>query len=57
MGRQDRISNGAYNGMYRPEFEHDNCGIGAIVNIKGLKTHDTVEIELAKMPKVRLVME
>lgn len=43
MGRQDRISNGAYNGMYRPEFEHDNCGIGAIVNIKGLKTHDTVE--------------
>ena len=43
MGRQDRISNGAYNGMYRPEFEHDNCGIGAIVNIKGLKTYDTVE--------------
>lgn len=43
MGRQDRISNGAYNGMYRPEFEHDNCGIGAIVNINGLKTHDTVE--------------
>lgn len=43
MGRQYRISNGAYNGMYRPEFEHDNCGIGAIVNIKGLKTHDTVE--------------
>ncbi|NLK94627.1 MAG: glutamate synthase large subunit [Clostridiales bacterium] len=35
------ISNGAY-GMYDPRFEHDNCGIGAIVNIKGLKTHDTV---------------
>ena len=29
-------------GMYRPEFEHDNCGIGAVVNIKGKKTHDTV---------------
>lgn len=29
-------------GLYRPEFEHDNCGIGAIVNIKGQKTHDTV---------------
>lgn len=29
-------------GLYRPEFEHDNCGIGAIVNIKGKKTHDTV---------------
>ena len=29
-------------GMYDPSFEHDNCGIGAIVNIKGKKTHDTV---------------
>ena len=28
--------------MYCPEFEHDNCGIGAVVNIKGQKTHDTV---------------
>ena len=28
--------------MYRPSFEHDNCGIGAIVNIKGQKSHDTV---------------
>ena len=27
-------------GLYRPEFEHDNCGIGAVVNIKGKKTHD-----------------
>ncbi|MDO5425930.1 MAG: glutamate synthase large subunit [Eubacteriales bacterium] len=32
-----------YQGLYRPEFEHDNCGIGAIVNIKGVKTHTTVE--------------
>ena len=30
-------------GLYRPEFEHDNCGIGAVVNIKGIKTHQTVE--------------
>ncbi len=29
-------------GMYDPRFEHDNCGIGAVVNIKGIKTHDTV---------------
>lgn len=34
-------SNGAL-GMYSPQFEHDNCGIGAIVNIKGIKTHETV---------------
>lgn len=30
-------------GLYDPRFEHDNCGIGAVVNIKGLKTHETVE--------------
>ncbi|HIV25970.1 MAG TPA: glutamate synthase large subunit [Candidatus Scatomonas pullistercoris] len=29
--------------LYRPEFEHDNCGIGAVVNIKGQKNHATVE--------------
>ncbi len=29
--------------LYREEFEHDNCGIGACVNIKGEKTHATVE--------------
>ena len=23
--------------------QHDNCGIGAVVNIKGIKTHETVE--------------
>ncbi len=30
-------------GLYDPAFEHDNCGIGAVVNIKGIKTHETVE--------------
>ena len=34
-------------GLYRPEFEHDNCGIGAVVNIKGIKTHQTVENALS----------
>ena len=29
-------------GLYRESFEHDNCGIGAIVNIKGKKSHSTV---------------
>ena len=28
--------------LYSPQFEHDNCGIGAVVNIKGIKTHRTV---------------
>lgn len=30
-------------GLYHPAFEHDNCGIGAIVNIKGRRSHDTVK--------------
>uniref|UniRef100_UPI002E75F5AA glutamate synthase large subunit n=1 Tax=Enterocloster aldenensis TaxID=358742 RepID=UPI002E75F5AA len=29
-------------GLYDPRFEHDNCGIGAVANIKGIKTHETV---------------
>ncbi len=29
-------------GLYHSSFEHDNCGIGAVVNIKGLKSHETV---------------
>ncbi len=29
-------------GLYDPRFEHDNCGIGAVVHMKGIKTHETV---------------
>ena len=41
---QDMIENKRVEntGLYDPSFEHDNCGIGAVVNIKGIKTHDTV---------------
>ena len=56
-----------HHGLYRSEFEHDNCGIGAIVNIKGQKSHDTVENALkivenlehraGKDAEVRQVME
>ncbi len=35
-------------GLYDPRFEHDNCGIGCLVNIKGRKSHkiinDAIEI-------------
>lgn len=30
-------------GLYDSGFEHDNCGIGAVVNIEGIQTHETVE--------------
>ncbi|MEE1130490.1 MAG: glutamate synthase large subunit [Caryophanon sp.] len=29
-------------GLYRPEFEHDACGIGMYANIKGVASHDIV---------------
>ena len=33
----------AQQGLYDPRFEHDNCGIGAVVNIKGIKSREVVE--------------
>ena len=30
-------------GLYRDSFEHDNCGIGAVVNIQGKRSYDTVD--------------
>lgn len=34
------------NTLYDSRFEHDNCGIGAVCNMKGIKTHSTVESAL-----------
>ena len=34
-------------GLYSPQFEHDNCGIGAVVSIKGVKKHQTVSDALS----------
>ena len=30
-------------GLYDPAFEHDACGIGFVVNIKGKKSHEIVQ--------------
>ena len=39
-------------GLYDPAFEHDNCGIGAVVNINGAKTHQTVDDALKIVEKL-----
>lgn len=39
-------------GLYSPEFEHDNCGIGAVVNIKGIKSHRVVSDALTIVEKL-----
>ena len=38
--------------MYDPRFEHDACGIGAVVDIKGRKTHQTVDDALKIVEKL-----
>ena len=30
-------------GLYRSEYEHDNCGIGAVVNMKGIQSYELVD--------------
>lgn len=30
-------------GLYRSELEHDACGVGAVVNIKGRASHKVIE--------------
>lgn len=29
-------------GLYRSEFEHDSCGIGAVVDLSGVTSHETI---------------
>ncbi|NDV45881.1 glutamate synthase large subunit [Paludibacter sp. 221] len=31
------------NNLYNPEFEHDACGVGLVIDIHGNKSHDIVE--------------
>ena len=33
--------------LYRPEFEHDACGIGALANINGEKSHQILDDALS----------
>src|SRR6266545_5049554 len=30
-------------GLYDPQFEHDACGVGFVVNVKGRKSHAIIE--------------
>ena len=38
MSIEDRTSGG----LYSPDYEHDACGVGMIVNIHGSKSHELV---------------
>ena len=39
--------NASQTGLYRPSYEHDACGIGAIASLKGVKSHQTLDDALS----------
>jgi glutamate synthase (NADPH/NADH) large chain len=39
-------------GLYHPEFEHDACGIGVVVDIKGRQSYQTVDDALKIVEKL-----
>ena len=43
MSQNELFKKAKEDGLYSPRFEHENCGIGAVVNIKGVQSHATVE--------------
>ena len=43
MRDRERNVESVRTGLYDPRFEHDNCGIGAVANVRGVKSHRTVE--------------
>jgi glutamate synthase (NADPH/NADH) large chain len=36
-------------GLYDPRFEHDSCGVGFVVNVKGIKSRDIIETALGAL--------
>lgn len=36
-------------GLYRPDFEHDSCGIGFVANLKGKASHDIIQNALTML--------
>lgn len=38
--------------LYESQFEHDACGIGAVVNIDGKKSHQVVDQALSIVEKL-----
>ncbi|MDW8047583.1 MAG: hypothetical protein RMK15_09935, partial [Chloroflexota bacterium] len=39
----------AAQGLYRPEFERDACGVGFIVHLKGQRSHAIIEDALTAL--------
>src|SRR5512138_1249831 len=42
-GKQPRPLAPGPQGLYDPSFEHESCGVGFVVNIKGAKSHQIIQ--------------
>jgi glutamate synthase domain-containing protein 2/glutamate synthase domain-containing protein 1/glutamate synthase domain-containing protein 3 len=40
-------------GLYRPQYEHDSCGAGFVVDIKGRRSHKIVEDALTVLSRMK----
>ncbi len=40
-------------GLYDPQFEHDSCGVGFVVNVKGVKSHEIIKQALSVLNNLR----
>src|SRR5262245_35146220 len=49
----ERFGLPAKQGLYDPQFEHDACGVGFVVNIKGKKSHEIVRQALTILINLR----
>lgn len=50
--QENRREGFAPQGLYSPVFEHDACGVGAVVDIQGRKSHQTVDDALKIVEKL-----
>jgi glutamate synthase (NADPH) large chain len=39
-------------GLYDPAFEHDACGVGFVVDVRGRRSHETVRDALAVLRRL-----
>ncbi|MBT3200354.1 MAG: glutamate synthase large subunit [Phycisphaerales bacterium] len=44
MTRNPKNTQNPTPGLYRSQYEHDACGMGAVVNIDGTKSHDILDL-------------
>ena len=47
MGEVTQRAHETRRGLYRPEFEHDACGIGALAHLKGVRSHQMIDDALS----------